>query len=293
MFSDPRIPADTAKTVRGLAQRGRLPQSVLLTGGAEKLREACALELAAAALCLTPENGIPCGKCAGCVKVRAGTHPDLIRLQPKKDRKTLDVGSVRELVLEKLFVAPNEADNKVYLFPDGDTLSPIIQNALLKSLEEPPPFVCFLFLCSGRAALLETVVSRCTEFSLGSGDGQTGRRGEKAAGIAAGIADALGRGGVYDVMLSTAPMVKNRELMKQTAQALNVIFRDAMAADSGAPFLSGADRQALGLAARFSEPQLLRMKAAMDKITEYAEHNANENLLISTFSALLTEAMKE
>ena len=293
MFTDPRIPADTAQAVRGLAAKGRLPQSVLLTGGPARLREACGDELAAAALCLSPVDGCPCGKCAGCVKVRAGTHPDLIRILPAKDKKSVSRDTVKDLVLDRLYVAPNEAENKVFLVPDADDLSPLIQNALLKSIEEPPPFVCFIFLSAGRGGLLETVISRCTELSLGTEDGQGGKKGAKAAEIAVGIADALCKGDSYDVMLSTAPMVRNRELMKQTAQALTVILRDAMAADTGAAFLSGADRQALALAARYPEKQLLRMKAAMDKIAEYAEHNANENLLISNFSLLLTEGIKE
>lgn len=292
MFSDPAVPAQTAAAVQRLARLHRLPQSVLLTGGSAKLRERCAAELAAAALCLDPRSGEACGKCAACRKIRAGSHPDLIRVTPPADRKTVSIDTVRQLVLDKLAVAPNEADNKIYVFPDADALSPVIQNALLKSIEEPPPFVGFLFLCSARESLLPTVISRCAEFSLGQADGAAKKEDVRAAEIAVGIAEALYAGSDYELLLSTAPMVKNRELMKKTAARLTLILRDAMAGDTGAPFLSGADRQALGLASRCTPRQLLRMKDAMDRVREDAEHNANENLLVSEFSALLLQARR-
>ena len=292
MFSDPAVPVRTAQTVRRLAHMNRLPQSVMLTGGSPKLRERCAAELAAAALCRAPRDGEACGKCPACLKVKAGTHPDLIRIAPPANRKTVPIETVRQLVLEKLNVAPNEADNKIYLFPDAENLSPVIQNALLKSVEEPPPFVGFLFLCSARETMLPTVISRCTELPLGAADGAAKKKEERAAEIAAEIAEALYAGSDYELMLSTAPMVRNRELMKMTAARLTLILRDAMAGDTGAAFLSGADRQALGLASRCAPAQLLRMKAAMDRIREDAEHNANENLLLSEFSARLIEARK-
>ncbi|MBQ7688191.1 MAG: hypothetical protein IJT27_03120 [Clostridia bacterium] len=292
MFSDPCIPAETAEAVNSLAQKGRLPQSILLTGGSEKRREQCGAELAAALLCRTPVSGLPCGTCAACAKVKAGSHPDLIRVLPEPDKKTVSIDAVRQLVLDSLYVAPNEAEMKVYLFPAAETLSPVVQNALLKSVEEPPAFVSFLFLSRSREALLETVVSRCTEFPLGGDTADAPKRGEKAALIAAQLADALVTGDAYAILCATAPMAKNRELMKQTAEALTVILRDAMANDARVGFLSGADRQALGLAARYTTPQLLEMKAAMDRISDCAEHNANENLLISAFSAMLTAACR-
>lgn len=287
-FAGPEIPVNTARALRELSAAGRLPQSVMLTGGDARLREKCGLELAAAELCLSPENGLPCGKCGSCIKVKAGTHPDLIKIVPSRDKKTVSLDTVRELVLEKLYIAPNESDNKVYLFPEAQELSAVIQNALLKSVEEPPVFVSFIFLCTGRDAVLETVASRCAQFSLGTPAELTAKKEEeKAAAAAVEIADALCKGDAFDIMLSTAPMIKNRELMKKTAEKLSVILRDAMAVDSGMDLLSGAVEQATGLSLRFSIKELINIKDSMDKIIEYAEHNANENLLISEFSAML------
>ena len=294
MFSDASIPAHTAETVRRLAARRRLPQSMLLTGGSARLRERCGGELAAALLCRAPVNGEACGRCSSCVKVRAGTHVDLIRIEPEKDRKTVSIKSVRERVLDQLVLAPHEAENKVFLFPEAQELSVQIQNALLKSIEEPPPFVCFLFLCVSRELLLPTVISRCTEFPLGdAGADASAKNAAAAAGIAVSVAEALCGGSACELLESTAPMAKNRELMQRAAEALIVLLRDAMAAEADTPSLSGAQRQALMLAQRFDTSVLLRFKAAMSRVIEDASHNANENLLLSEFSALLLAAASQ
>ena len=148
VFEDRSIPEDTRRTVNAVLARGRLPQSVMLSGGSQSLRESCAKELCMAALCAEPAEGaqIPCGRCHCCRKVLAGTHPDLVRVGPTGGRKTVSVADVRTQVLEGLYKSPTEAANKVYLFPEADFLSPQIQNALLKSIEEPPADAMFLFL---------------------------------------------------------------------------------------------------------------------------------------------------
>lgn len=278
--------------MRKSAKTGRLPQSVLLTGGEDKLRLLCGKELAAAVLCDSPVEGCPCGKCKSCKKVKAGSHPDLVAVMPAEGRKTVSKEIISEQVVEKLYVAPNESENKVFLFPDAQDLSPIIQNALLKSLEEPPPFVMFVFLCNRRESMLETVISRCTEFSLGDLQAESKKKEAMLAlQTAADLARALCGGTEFDLMLAAAPMQKNRSLMKKTAECFALIVRDAMAANSDAAFLSQHEREALLLNSRCSVTALLKMKDAMEEIRSYADNNANENLLLSKFTSSLFNAM--
>lgn len=291
LFDKPEIPAETTAAVRELSRKGRLPQSVLLSGGDEKLREHCGRELAAAVLCDTPADGVPCGKCKSCKKIKAGSHPDLIIIEPEEGKKFVSKEVFSSIVTEKLYVAPNEAENKIYLFPQAQELSPIIQNALLKSIEEPPPFVMFIFLCDRRESMLETVISRCMELSLGDLQAETKKKeAALAAETAVALAHALCGGTEYDLMLATAPMQKNRSLMKKTAEFFTLIVRDAMAADSNATFLSGCEREAMQMHGIFDISALLRMKEAMEAVRGYADSNANENLLLSRFSASLWDA---
>ena len=286
LFDDPGIPAATKARVNALSAAGRLPQSVLLSGGSAKLREKCALELVSAVMCTELKDGVPCGKCAACRELKAGTHPDLTRVIPEKDRKNVSIDVVRTLVTDTLYQAPNAAENKAYLFPDAQDLSVLIQNALLKTVEEPPPFAMFVFLCDQRDKLLPTVISRLTEFPLG--DVLTAERKTKEAQItetAEGFVRALCRGTEYDIMKSTAPMTKNRQLMKKTAERVILYVRDAAAYGTG-DVLGGSEEAAQLLYAAFGMTELFRLKDAMEQISAWAASNANENLLQTLFSCM-------
>ena len=290
LFDFSEIPQTTKARVRSLAERGRLPQSILLTGGSEKLREKCALDLAGAVVCENKNNGAPCGKCPACKKLKAGSHPDVIPVRPEKDRKNVSVAAVRELVLDRLYVAPNEAPDKVYIFYTAGELSPLIQNTLLKTIEEPPPYVMFLLLSEQRDTLLTTVISRVTEFSLGDVlSAERKNKAEEIAGIALGVAKALARGGEYELMASTAPLTKNRALMKKTAEKLILYLRDAAAYGQSEP-LGGSDEAAAMLHAAFTLPQLYSLKDTLEQLASFAAANANENLLQTLFSSRLFEA---
>lgn len=296
VFSAQEIPADTRRAVNAALTHSRLPQSVMLSGGSQALREQCARELCMAALCASPTPGtqIPCGTCHSCRKVLAGTHPDVTQVLPTGGRKTVGIGDVREQVQDSLYKSPTEADNKVYVFGGADTLSPQIQNALLKSIEEPPEDVMFLFLCEQRESMLTTVISRLTEYPLGDTLTSGQREEDEAVLVAAKeLAAALAKGDEYALMLQTAPMAKNRAMMAQTAAQLIRIVRDALAEHSGARLLSGCDREAVLLASRYDAPALMEIKAAMDRIVTNAAANANENLLLTLFSSSLATVLKQ
>ncbi|MCM1149902.1 MAG: hypothetical protein NC319_07465, partial [Butyricicoccus sp.] len=117
-----------------------------------------------------------------CVKLRRGTHPDLITVGRQSSsagelRREIRVEQVREIV-SGARILPNESRRKVYLIREADTMNPSAQNALLKLLEEPPRFVALLLLCENPGALLETVRSRC---ALARASGRDEREADPAA----------------------------------------------------------------------------------------------------------------
>jgi DNA polymerase-3 subunit delta' len=116
--------------------------------------------LAAAVLCEGGEK--PCFACPACRKVMADTHPDFITVTDP-EHKNVAVKLVRE-IREDMFVRPNEADRKIYLF--AQDLGIEGQNALLKILEEPPSYGVFMLLTDNPEKLLPTVRSRCVELAL-------------------------------------------------------------------------------------------------------------------------------
>jgi len=132
-----------------------------------------ARRLAAHMLCRAGGDG-PCGVCADCHKVFAGIHPDVIYVQRLPDdkgrlRREIYVGQIREVAADSV-VLPNEGSSKVYVFPEADRMNVQAQNALLKSLEEPPAHVRFILCAENPGALLDTIRSRCVELTARSGE---------------------------------------------------------------------------------------------------------------------------
>ena len=143
-----------------------LAHAYILLSPSPEERASAAKKLAAAALC-SAKGSVPCGVCRDCRKVREGIHPDLItvsRLTDDKGKKKreITVDQIRAVVADSV-VLPNEAERKVYLIEDADTMNVPAQNAALKLLEEPPRGVYFLLCAANELSLLETVRSRCAE----------------------------------------------------------------------------------------------------------------------------------
>ena len=142
--------------------RGRISHFYLICGPEGSGKHTLAQLLAAAAVCR--EQDKPCLQCNACRKVLSGNHPDVVTVTDP-DHKEVAVSIVRKF-REDMFVLPNEADKKVYIFPQALRVEG--QNALLKILEEPPAYGVCLLLTDNPEALLPTIRSRCTELKLNS-----------------------------------------------------------------------------------------------------------------------------
>jgi DNA polymerase-3 subunit delta' len=140
--------------------KNRISHFYLISGPAGSGKHTLARLLAAAILC--KDHPRPCLECAACRKVMDGVHPDFITVEDP-EHKNLPVKLVRQ-AREDAFIRPNEADYKIYLFPQEMGIEG--QNALLKILEEPPGYGVFLLLSENPEKLLPTVRSRCTQLQL-------------------------------------------------------------------------------------------------------------------------------
>ena len=145
------------------ARRG-LSHAYILSGSAGSGRKTLARLLAAALVCgADAPEARPCLACAGCRKVLAGIHPDVI--YTGTDGKDVSVAQVRALRADA-YIRPNEAARKVYVILNAQTMNQSAQNAMLKLLEEGPAYAAFLLITDNAAALLQTVRSRCETLSL-------------------------------------------------------------------------------------------------------------------------------
>lgn len=117
------------------------------------------------AKCLNCEAGVsssPCGTCRSCTEITGGRHIDLIEVDAASRTKVEDT---RDL-LDNVQYAPTRGRYKIYLIDEVHMLSGHSFNALLKTLEEPPPHVKFLFATTDPQKLPVTILSRCLQFSL-------------------------------------------------------------------------------------------------------------------------------
>jgi DNA polymerase III subunit delta' len=162
---------------RAVARRS-LPPSLLFTGGRGVGKQRTAVALAQALNCLEPRTEVvlegvsgskgttlaldACGLCAACSRIARGMHPDVITLAPDPEAGNIKVEVVREL-LDRIGYRPFEGRWRVVIVDDADTLVDSAQNALLKTLEEPPSTSVFVLVTAQPDALLATVRSRCPQ----------------------------------------------------------------------------------------------------------------------------------
>lgn len=141
---------------------GSLSHAYILLGASGTGKHTLALEIAAALNCEEKSHKgspIPCRRCASCRRIFSRDCADVIYVSREKDRATLGIESVR-FIKNDVSVYPNDGDHKIYIIEDAHTMTVQAQNALLLTLEEPPPYVIFLLLCENSEDILETIRSR-------------------------------------------------------------------------------------------------------------------------------------
>ncbi len=142
-------------------QLGQAPQSLLLTGLPNVGKSTLARYFAQSLNCQgTPQ---PCGRCLSCRKIISGNHPD-VRIFDGDDQ-LIKIDPIRELQRE-LSLSPHESQYRVALLCNFEKTSLSAANALLKTLEEPPPQVVIILTATDPGGLLPTIVSRCQLLAL-------------------------------------------------------------------------------------------------------------------------------
>ena len=145
-------------------QHDTLFHAYIISGGSAAERSALAKAIAAAAVCSAEKNK-PCNTCENCRKANAGIHPDVVKITRQDGKRDIYVNQIREIKADAA-ILPNEAEKKVYIVEEADTMNTSAQNAMLKVLEEPPSYVVFVLLAENPRILLSTVRSRCVELNL-------------------------------------------------------------------------------------------------------------------------------
>ncbi len=144
-------------------ETGRVSHAYLFSGPRQIGKATLAREFAKALNCLEPDR--PCGRCRSCKKIEASIHPDVQVIDLEEGSKNIGIDAVRRLQ-EGVALRPFEGQTKVYVIEDVELLSEPASNALLKTLEEPPPSVVLVLTTPDATSLLPTVASRCQQVEL-------------------------------------------------------------------------------------------------------------------------------
>jgi len=150
------------RTLRNALRQGRIRHAYLFTGSRGTGKTTTARLLAKAVNCLAPEEERPCNTCTICQAVNDGRLLDLIEIDAASNRGIDEIRDIRE----KVGFRPNEARFKVYVLDEAHMLTEPAFNALLKTLEEPPPHAIFTLVTTDPHKIPATITSRCQRFDF-------------------------------------------------------------------------------------------------------------------------------
>ncbi|MCY4633938.1 MAG: AAA family ATPase [Acidobacteria bacterium] len=242
--------------------RDSLPPSLLLTGPGGVGKRLLAGAIAQALNCGAPRRDASgfafdaCGSCSACRRIAGGIYPDVVVVAPG-DGGSITVDQVR-VAIEQVGYRPFEGRRRVIVVDDADLLLPAAQNALLKTLEEPPPSSQLVLVTARPDMLLDTVRSRCPRLRLGhlgsdevvgillrrpGIDERAARSAAAAAGGSAGRALQLASSGREGIREAAIGLLRSVSAARD-ARARLAGARD-FAAGGGSKRAPAADRQEL------------------------------------------------
>ncbi len=162
VFSDVVGQPQVTQTLKNELKAGRIAHAYLFTGSRGTGKTTCAKILARAVNCLSPKDGDPCGECEICRGIQDGSILDIVEIDAASNN---GVDSIRAL-REEVNFTPAAAKYRVYIIDEVHMLSIGAFNALLKTLEEPPPHVIFILATTEVHKLPATILSRCQRFDF-------------------------------------------------------------------------------------------------------------------------------
>jgi DNA polymerase III subunit gamma/tau len=161
-FDDLVGQAHVSRTLKNAVAQNRLAHAYLFVGPRGVGKTSTARILAKSLNCVNGPTVTPCGVCDNCREIAAGNSLDVIEIDGASNNSVEDVRQLRENVR----YAPAKGRYKIYLIDEVHMLSPAAFNALLKTLEEPPEHVKFIFATTEPQKVLPTILSRCQRFDL-------------------------------------------------------------------------------------------------------------------------------
>ena len=153
-----------AEHLKMAVQEGKVSHAYLIQGEAGVGKRMLA-EIFAQALVCENDHDRPCGVCRSCHQAETHNHPDIHYVTHERPA-LISVSEIRSQVVSDVVIRPAGGRYKIYIIEDAEKMNPQAQNALLKTLEEPPEYAVMLLLTVNDQALLETIRSRCVRLEM-------------------------------------------------------------------------------------------------------------------------------
>lgn len=146
-------------------EQGKISHAYVINGERFSGKEFIANVFAMALQCEHPDGVEPCQQCHSCKQALSGNQPDIIRVTHEKPN-TIGVDDIRTQINTDIAIKPYSSPRKIYIIQEGEKMTAQAQNALLKTLEEPPAYAVILILTTNVDALLPTILSRCVVLNM-------------------------------------------------------------------------------------------------------------------------------
>ena len=143
---------------------GKTSHAYIFAGETGSGRRMMADAFAKTLLCQNRTNGDACDICKSCLQMESGSHPDVRYIH--HDKSSISVDDIREQINQDIDVKPYSSEYKIYIIPEAAKMTEQAQNALLKTIEEPPAYAVILLLTDNLQALLPTIQSRCVTLQM-------------------------------------------------------------------------------------------------------------------------------
>ena len=273
-----KLQPENENIIREICRSGRIPHTVIIEGSDKAERDSAAIVLAAGAVC--GEADRPCLCCTACHKVTENHHPDVFFPEPSKNLKSgiLSLKDLRDNYLSQMSVKPNEAACKVYVFSDSDKLlREDAQNALLKTIEEPPQNLLFIFTAESAKSMLLTVRSRARIITLRHAENTD----EESERIAKEIINGLVSSYEYD-LLRTLSSVNDKETLSGALTAFLEMLRQTLSYYSG---INTDDTAVKRLTRKLDRERTIALAEATDEAVQKLKTNVNLQLMTTWLSS--------
>ena len=144
---------------------GNVSHAYIINGERFSGKEYIAKVFAMALQCENRDGADPCGECHACKQALSANQPDIIHLTHEKPN-VITVDDIREQINGDIVIKPYACDRKIYIINEAEKMNVQAQNALLKTLEEPPEYAVIIILTTNVDALLPTILSRCVVLNM-------------------------------------------------------------------------------------------------------------------------------